>query len=115
MSTPTRAKTLKALRDSITHWKRMISWAKAQVGEVWIIDMIGALREVWYGDYCPLCEQFDCTTCPLAHMFGECGMTRNAWVGVSRAQTWGEWCVHATRLLEQLQMVKQNILKQKDY
>lgn len=76
--TPMPAATLKALKASIAHWRRMAD-GKAHGGEE------------PYGEHCALCDMFlnefnRCTGCPVATRTGEidCNNTpywkaRNAW------------------------------------
>ena len=58
-----------ALFKSIKHWEDMILWAVRQdAGDpVELNDMLDALGETWFAEYCALCKHFndDCDLCVM--------------------------------------------------
>ena len=70
----------KAIVDSIEHWERMIAWAEEQVCLWAVIES--------HGPYRLNCDD------PIS---------ANTWSDVNKARSWGEWLVHARRVLAQLE------------
>lgn len=84
---------------TLAHYDRMILWAKKQNPDENInhIKMLEDLKENWYCDYCPLCNEVStCGQCPVYksnEKFFDCFGT--PWVKMSNSQTWKEWLVYA--------------------
>ena len=108
-------KTVLALKDSIAHWERMITWASKRVTYLSktfrskIPDkrfMQDAIGETWSGNDCALCTLFfndDCRECPLAKKYGNCGYDReNCYRDVADSTTWEKWWENAQIFLSQL-------------
>ena len=105
-----------AIVASIEHWERMIKWAEEQDpgARPMSLEMIRGIGKRWTGQYCPLCQwaaeisqsshHRTCTVCTLWRTYGLCenSGSANAWSDVNRARSWGEWLVHARRMLVQL-------------
>ena len=67
---------MKELTQSIEHWKRIVSLAKAQ-------DAEGLSKEGWYGGSCALCQEYACkyacAGCPVAEYTGEGACDGSPW------------------------------------
>lgn len=115
----------KAIKDSISHWERMIAWAKNRRGAEYttLLGMNISIEEDWGGRYCPLCLKYQkmdpqhpdssslyiCTKCPLAQKYGRCGRSsRNGWFSVTMATSWKEWVRNAEKFLVQLKRLQKN-------
>ena len=94
--------TKEAIEDSISHWKRMIAWAKKQDGSVIVVleDMIVAIHESWWGDDCALCTLYggSCDDC-IAYSTELCGAI---WNRVNCSITWSKWVKNAKVMLSTL-------------
>lgn len=111
--------TMKALKETIAHWERMIAWARARtnyyitsIPPLCEFEMFEAIKESWYSDSCPLCALFYyvqndvCSEkCPIFQAYGECGeeeATDNLWLNVEDSESWYEWVINAKKFLEQI-------------
>ena len=99
--------------NSISHWKRMIAWARDQNPKdpVDSLRMETSINESWYARDCPLCQRFivSCDLCPLTLYQGRyhtiktgCGGD-SAWLQVELALTWRQWVKAARKMLYVLQ------------
>ncbi len=95
-----------AIKDSISHWKRMIKWAEKQDEKDTAIMSVmeKEIKEDWCGDSCSLCNEFGCIACPLHIKYGACsGKSKNLWNKVNDSYDWKEWTKNAKRFLKQLE------------
>ncbi len=106
---------LKAIKESIKHWERMIAWVKTQHPEDFTCTsyMRNAIQEVPMSNYCPLCKKYNnektipsnhVTECPLGKKYGVCSdfRVKNKWRLVIDSLQWKEWLINANKLLRQL-------------
>jgi len=107
-----KKRELKAIKDSIEHWKRMIEWVKTQNLKDPICSSLMKINinENYYGSNCPLCTIFfkykgDCNRCPLNIKYGECmkGHEKNTWNSIVSSKNWKEWLKHSKTMIKQLE------------
>jgi hypothetical protein len=106
---------IKAIKDSIDHWKRMIEWAEKQPKNItcFSISMDKAIGENWYRRDCPLCSLFYYKTmkycCPLTKVDTKVrGLCITSWIQVYKAKTWKEWVKAAYKMLSILKKCLKN-------
>ena len=98
----TKDEVIGMIKDTLSHWDRMIKWAGGQAQEESPSsdDMEKLLGENWYASHCPLCIEFyeedsetPCQNCPLGAKVGECGNVEeiNFWICVEDSNSWEEW------------------------
>jgi len=106
---------IEAIKESISHWERMIEWVKTQdLNETpTLTKMEEEIQEGWKTNNCSLCQEYYnpfrggvmiCLGCPLALKYGNCSyhFTKNNWLAVNLSINWSEWLINAEKLLEQL-------------
>lgn len=105
----TSREVIKAIENSIVHWKHMIEWAKERAKHSAMFnpyEMSAAIGENWYDDSCSLCQLFEyCNFCPLGQdtpeapgIYGCC----YEWRDVDSSETPTEWVENAEILLKRL-------------
>lgn len=109
--------TRKIIEKALKHYDEMIEWAKEQGPREQVDDweMYGAIKQNWFGDFCPLCQKFfvllgGCGECPLYLRYGRCGISPdNLWKAMNEANTWNTWIRHATRMREQIESLLEEV------
>jgi hypothetical protein len=95
-----------AIQKSISHWTRMIAWAKKQpqLDFSSADDMNKSIGEMWGGQYCSLCDLYLrerlCVGCPLDEKTGGCCCIE--WRTITHSRNWDEWVKNAKILLKKL-------------
>jgi len=113
-------KTLKALEDSIAHWKKMTKWVGDMSLQGWPVDsreMRRSIGEDWYEQDCSLCGLFiadNCKGCPLAEVDLRCSLIPSTWKKVSTSPDWVEWEYYAQKMIATLQKAKKHYLEGTD-
>lgn len=105
----TKLKVVKALRESILHWERMIKWAseRKKFGNTSQYDMWMHIREEWSGNYCALCLLYKHTcidrtsACPLIACTGD-SICCLEWGRVHKSKKWVTWLRNANAMLRRL-------------
>ena len=101
---------LEALRGSIEHWKRMISWAEHQDDSNFVnpVPMRQEIQENWFAEFCPLCELEgdDCEDCLLTLAGKCCEREGSPWTRVNLSATWFEWLENARIMLKTLEDIE---------
>lgn len=107
-----KTQIIEIIKRSITHWERMIEWAKKQPPDKlihWHLLEID-IGEAPTSNDCPLCQKylkhifkiyFCLPSCPLKKEFGKCTTKNNKYVqpfGI----TCEVWAIHADGFLKQL-------------
>ena len=119
--------TASFLKKAVDHYDRMIAWAKTRPENEMVFRkrMRNAIKEDWYGEYCPMClsVQGDCSECCLSGEFrlehfrevraflllewiretrSCCGMRGEY---MSNANTWGQWIPRARIVRDHIERV----------
>jgi len=97
--------------ESIEHWKAMIEWVGTQNKDS-CPDRSLMERKIkmdWRAWDCPYCEKYYerlsfCPDCPISKSGNCCNDENSIWQCVNKSQTWGEWLVHAKKMLSLLRM-----------
>jgi hypothetical protein len=93
-----------AIKKSIEHWERMVTWAKTQPkrARVDYETMYECISEDWFSTCCPLCQlcESNCRDCPLFLDGQGCGgcygdSDYRPWNSVNESKTWGTWVKRA--------------------
>lgn len=102
------------IEETIAHWKWMIAWAKKQPQDA--VPNVGnmelAIGEDWSGEYCPLCNKYYCSICPLGIKFGACGddNVKNLWAIVIHSTSYKSWVKNAEKFLVQLKKLRKELV-----
>jgi hypothetical protein len=97
-----------AIEKSIEHWEKMIAWAKTQNPEDKVSKdlMLEKIGENTCGDYCLLCQYFECyvdaPTCPLHLANHGCNDGDSPWRRVISSPTWNIWIERSNKMLKAL-------------
>jgi hypothetical protein len=96
-----------AIKESISHWKRMIKWV-SKLEDKGVLpdenDMELHLGESWFADCCPLCSQHNsCFGCPLYEAGKGCEERASPWRRVGTSTTWSKWLINARKMLKVLE------------
>lgn len=97
-------KVIRAVKQSIKHWERMVTYARKRDKETHYSDMKGDIGETTGTEDCALCQYYkeSCDDCPLSIEYGECGEERNAYNKAINAETWGDFVKAGDHMLRQL-------------
>jgi hypothetical protein len=100
----------KALKSSVAHWERMISFVKrldpAEAPDRILMQV--NIMENWSEEFCPLCNIFPinsfdkkCIPCPLYTIGEYCDNFRmdTLWKDVTKSSSWKEWLEYANEML----------------
>lgn len=79
----------------MAHYNRMMRYAVKQKGKIvdfCISDELQrAIGESYGGRWCPLCQKYDCSSCPIQRTIGVHNCRETPWEIMEYEDVWGDW------------------------
>jgi hypothetical protein len=99
------------LKESVKHYSKMIKWVKKQDQNLSLDSkkMYKEIKKDWSNTYCPCCQNYNIAThflyrcrldCPMIINRKRCISLGHPWNKMFYSVTWGEWLIHANKMLD---------------